>query len=151
MGLWYNVDMAKWFNIGGPCNPADNYVLSAMDRLPEVAALVRKRQYFVVHAPRQCGKTTAFLSFANETNAKGEAVAMYCSLETVQGFPKAADGIPMVYALVRYAASQFLSAETCPALLPEPGQVDLRGRPRRTIQPAIGCYESGYGFSILVR
>ena len=125
MGLWYNVDMAKWFNIGGPCNPADNYVLSAMDRLPEVAALVRKRQYFVVHAPRQCGKTTAFLSFANETNAKGEAVAMYCSLETVQGFPKAADGIPMVYALVRYAASQFLSAETCPALLPEPGQVDL--------------------------
>ena len=30
--------------------------------------------YFVVHAPRQCGKTTAFLSFANETNAKGDAV-----------------------------------------------------------------------------
>ena len=116
--------MARWFNIGGPCNPADNYTLSAMDRLPEVAALVRKRQYFAVHAPRQCGKTTAFLSFANETNAKGEAVAMYCSLETVQEFPKAADGIPMIYALVRNAASQFLSADACPALAPEPGQVD---------------------------
>ena len=41
--------MARWFNIGGPCNPADNYTLPAMERLPEVAALVRKRQYFVVH------------------------------------------------------------------------------------------------------
>ena len=117
--------MARWFNIGGPCNPAKNYMLSAMDRLPEVSALVRKEQYFVVHAPRQCGKTTAFLSFANETNAKGEAVAMYCSLETVQEFPKAADGIPMIYALVRAAAQQFLTDEQCPALVPEPGQIDV--------------------------
>ena len=95
--------MARWFNIGGPCNPADNYTLSAMERLPEVAALVRKRQYFVVHAPRQCGKTTAFLSFANETNARGDAVALYCSLEAVQQFPKAEDGIPKVCALLRDA------------------------------------------------
>ena len=95
--------MARWFNIGGPCNPADNYMLSAMDRLPEVAGLIRKRQYFVVHAPRQCGKTTAFLSFANETNAKGEAIALYCSLEAVQEFPKAADGIPKVCALIKDA------------------------------------------------
>ena len=96
--------MARWFNIGGPCNAADNYMLSAMERLPEVASLVRKRQYFVVHAQRQCGKTTAFLSFANETNARGEAVAMYCSLETVQEFPKAADGIPKICACLRNAA-----------------------------------------------
>ena len=116
--------MARWFNIGGPCNAAKNYVLPAMARLPEVAALVRKEQYFVVHAPRQCGKTTAFLSFANETNAKGEAVAMYCSLETVQGYPQADEGIPMVYALVRAAAHQFLTDEQCPALVAEPGQVD---------------------------
>ena len=40
---------------------------------------------------------------ANETNAKGEAVAMYCSLETVQEFPKAADGIPKVCALIKDA------------------------------------------------
>ena len=96
--------MARWFNIGGPCIEADNYMLSAMDRLPEVASLVRKSQYFVVHAPRQSGKTTAFLLFANETNAKGEAVAMYCSLETVQEFPKAADGIPKICACLREAA-----------------------------------------------
>lgn len=101
--------MARWFNIGGPCNAAKNYMLSVTDRLPEVASLVRKEQYFVVHAPRQCGKTTGFLAFANEINRKGEAVAIYCSLETVQEFPKAADGIPKVYALIRRAARQLFS------------------------------------------
>ena len=48
--------MAKWFNIGGPCNPAKHYMLSATERLPEVVSLIDKEQYFVVHAPRQSGK-----------------------------------------------------------------------------------------------
>ena len=96
--------MARWFNIGGPCNPTQNYMLPAMGRLPDVSSLLRKGQYFVVHAQRQCGKTTAFLSLANEINAKGDAVAIYCSLETVQEFPRSADGIPMVCACLREAA-----------------------------------------------
>ena len=49
-------------------------MLPATERLPQVASLIRKQQYFVVHAPRQCGKTTGFLAFANEINAKGETV-----------------------------------------------------------------------------
>ena len=65
--------MSRWFNIGGPCNPATNYMLSAMERLPDVASLVRKQQYFVVHAPRQCGKATAFQQFWRE-NADESAV-----------------------------------------------------------------------------
>ena len=49
--------MERFFNIAGPCNPNDHYMLPAMARLPEVASLIRKKQYFVVHAQRQCGKT----------------------------------------------------------------------------------------------
>ena len=49
--------MERFFNIAGPCNPADHYMLPAMARLPEVVSLIRKEQYFVVHAQRQCGKT----------------------------------------------------------------------------------------------
>ena len=78
--------MARWFNIGGPCNPAKHYMLSAMERLPEVVSLIKKEQYFVVHAPRQCGKTTAFQALADEINAKGDMVAHYCSVEAVQEF-----------------------------------------------------------------
>ena len=73
MRLCCNVVMARWFNIGGPCNPTQNYMLPAMGRLPDVSSLLRKGQYFVVHAQRQCGKTTAFLTLANEINAKGDA------------------------------------------------------------------------------
>ena len=40
--------MARWFNIGEPCNPADNYMLSATERLPDVVSLIRKKQYFVL-------------------------------------------------------------------------------------------------------
>ena len=68
--------MERYFNIGGPCLPAQHYMLPAMARLPQVVSLIRKMQYFVVHAQRQCGKTTAFLSLANEMNAKGDAVAI---------------------------------------------------------------------------
>ncbi|MBR0503930.1 MAG: ATP-binding protein, partial [Kiritimatiellae bacterium] len=76
--------MSRWFNIAGPCIAADHYMLPASERLPEVGSLIRKKQYFVVHAPRQCGKTTAFRALMDEINAKGDMAAMYCSVEAVQ-------------------------------------------------------------------
>ena len=97
--------MERYFNIGGPCAADKNYMLPAMSRLPQVVSLIRKGQYFVVHAQRQCGKTTAFLSLTNEMNEKGDAVAVYCSLEAVQEFPKAEEGLPKICALIRRAAS----------------------------------------------
>ena len=68
--------MARWFNIGGPCIAAKHYMLPAAERLPEVMSLIRKEQYFVVHAQRQCGKTTAFRARMDEINEKGEMVAL---------------------------------------------------------------------------
>ena len=44
----------------------------------------------VIHAQRQCGKTTAFQALARELNAKGEIAAIYCTVETIQEF--AAEG-----------------------------------------------------------
>ena len=76
--------MSRWFNIAGPCLAAKHYMLPAYERLPEVKSLIRKEQYFVVHAPRQCGKTTAFRALMDEINAKGDMAAMYCSVEAVQ-------------------------------------------------------------------
>ena len=59
-------------------------MLPALDRLPEVRRLVNRRQYFVIHAPRQTGKTTAVKALVHEINAKGDKVAIYCTLETLQ-------------------------------------------------------------------
>ena len=39
--------MERFFNIAGPCFVAKHYMLSATERLPEVAGLIRKELYFV--------------------------------------------------------------------------------------------------------
>ena len=79
------VETNRYFNIAGPCFPDEHYMLPPLDRLPDVRRLVARRQYFVIHAPRQTGKTTALKALAREINAKGEMVALYCTLETLQG------------------------------------------------------------------
>ena len=76
--------MEKFFNTAGPCIPAEHYMLPALDRLPEIRRLVAQRRYFVIHAPRQTGKTTALMALVREINAKGDMVALYCTLETLQ-------------------------------------------------------------------
>ena len=100
--------MNRYFNIGGPCNAADHYMLPAAERLPEVMRLISKKQYFVIHAQRQCGKTTAFQALAREINAKGEMAALYLTVEDVQEFTDPREALPQIAAQIRVAL------DTCP-------------------------------------
>ena len=50
----------------------------------------------MIHAARQSGKTTLLNALEQELNAKHEAVALYCSLETAQGIAEAERGIPAI-------------------------------------------------------
>ena len=100
--------MEKYFNIAGPCNPSEHYMLPALDRLPEVRRLVARRQYFVIHAPRQTGKTTALKALVREINAKGEMVALYCTLETLQGATDPARAATAIASLLRSNAENAL-------------------------------------------
>ena len=68
--------MEKYFNIAGPCNPAQHYMVPALERLPEVSRLVSRGQTFVVHAARQSGKTTALLALVADINSRGEMRAL---------------------------------------------------------------------------
>jgi type II secretory pathway predicted ATPase ExeA len=63
-------------------------MLPALRRLPEVRRLVDQQGYFVVHAPRQAGKTTALLSLAQELTAEGQHVAVLVSMEVGAAFPQ---------------------------------------------------------------
>jgi hypothetical protein len=76
--------MPKWFNTAGPCRPDDHYMLPPERRLTGVDQLVDRKQYFVVHAPRQTGKTTAMKAFCDRLNAEGRYVALYVNVETAQ-------------------------------------------------------------------
>ena len=73
------------FNTTGPCFPDEHYMLPALDRLPGIRELVADGNYFVIHAPRQTGKTTALQALVQEINEKGDMFAIYCTLETLQG------------------------------------------------------------------
>lgn len=74
----------KRFNVTGPCNEKDHYMLPPLARLPEVVDLICDQQYFLLHAARQSGKTTALLALANRINQSETQRALYCSLEAVQ-------------------------------------------------------------------
>ena len=74
----------KKFNTTGPCFPDEHYMLPALDRLPGIREFVAGGNYFVIHAPRQTGKTTALKALVREINEKGDMFAVYCTLETLQ-------------------------------------------------------------------
>ncbi|MGI5167829.1 ATP-binding protein [Spirillospora sp. CA-253888] len=57
-------------------------MLDPLARLPEARGLVEQGKYFVVHAPRQTGKTTMLAALARELNATGDYAAVRFSCET---------------------------------------------------------------------
>ncbi len=73
--------MKKWFNTAGPCKADIHYMLPADDRLPELEKLIAQENYFVIHAPRQVGKTTAMLTLAQKLTASGQYTSVMLSLE----------------------------------------------------------------------
>jgi ATPase family associated with various cellular activities (AAA) len=73
--------MTRWFNTAGPCRPERHYMLNPADRLPQVVRLIDREGYFVIHAPRQIGKTTAILSLANQLTTSGKYTAIVLSVE----------------------------------------------------------------------
>ena len=83
----------RFFNTTGPCRPDEHYMLPASQRLPEVRRLVSEQRYFVVHAARQTGKTTAMRALADELRAEG-VVALHASLEGSRGTPSLAAAEP---------------------------------------------------------
>ena len=80
--------MELFFNTAGPNIQEDHYHLKAVDRLAdgEIMDLISKKRYFVMHAPRQTGKTSALLGLCEELNAGGDYDAIYINVEGAQGY-----------------------------------------------------------------
>ena len=76
------------FNTAGPVRPAKHYCIPPLERfrLREILALIRKERYFVLHAPRQSGKTSALLALRDLLNsgAEGEYRCVYVNVEPGQ-------------------------------------------------------------------
>ena len=79
--------MERFFNTAGPQKPDINYTIDPLSRfdLDEIMALIRQQRYFVLHAPRQTGKTSCMLALRDYLNEQGEYVAVYANVEGGQG------------------------------------------------------------------
>ncbi|QRN98161.1 ATP-binding protein [Archangium violaceum] len=120
--------MPRWFNTAGPCRADRNYMLPALRRLPEVLPLIDQESYFVLHAPRQVGKTTALRALAEELTASGRYAALHFSCESgeVAGddFTAAQQAI---LSRIRRSAELYLPAELHPPPFPEAPDISLLG------------------------
>ncbi len=88
--------MKPYFNVAGPCVPGEHYMLPAQERCRGILELIDQKQYFVIHAARQSGKTTLLLELTDHVNASGDYYAVYCSLETLRGIADPVEGIPRI-------------------------------------------------------
>lgn len=73
--------MSRWFNIAGPCKADKHYMLPPTSRLPDLEQIIAQESYFVIHAPRQTGKTTAMLALAKQLTESGRYTAVMVSAE----------------------------------------------------------------------
>ncbi len=75
--------MERFFNTAGPQKPDINYSIDPLCRfnLDEILSLIRQQRYFVLHAPRQTGKTSCLLALRNYLNQRGEYIAVYANVE----------------------------------------------------------------------
>ncbi len=76
----------KFFNTAGPVVPEDNYHLAPLDRMDreEVFGLIGQKRYFILHAPRQTGKTSALRALRDELNESHRYRAVYVNVEAAQ-------------------------------------------------------------------
>ena len=73
----------RFFNTAGPIKPERHYCIPPLERLnmDEVHALIRDAKYFVLHAPRQTGKTSALLTLCDLLNAQDTYRCVYVNVE----------------------------------------------------------------------
>jgi hypothetical protein len=117
--------MPRHFNTTVPCKPDIHYTLPPTVRLPDLGRLIEQQNYFVIHAPRQMGKTTAMLDLAKQLTATGKYAAVMVSAEV--GAPFSHDPGSAELAILgswRRAAQNRLPPELHPPTWPDapPGQ-----------------------------
>jgi AAA-like domain len=76
----------RFFNNAGPNKPSIHYTLPPLARwnLEEIKSLIEAERYFILHAPRQTGKTSCMLALEAQLNAEGSYRCLYVNIETAQ-------------------------------------------------------------------
>ena len=76
----------KFFNTAGPVNRPNCYKIDPLHRwdLEEILMLIKQEKYFILHAPRQTGKTSSMLELQKYLNDSNEYNGIYINVEIGQ-------------------------------------------------------------------
>ncbi len=74
----------KFFNTAGPVNPEKHYCVERDFDGLDVQELIDQEKYFILHAPRQTGKTTLVQKFVKSLNVQETFKALYVNIEPAQ-------------------------------------------------------------------
>ena len=76
----------RFFNTAGPVRCDEHYCLPPLERFDkeEVLLLIEQKKYFVLHAPRQTGKTSSLLALMEYLNKEGQYRCLYVNVEMAQ-------------------------------------------------------------------
>jgi hypothetical protein len=78
--------MGRFFSTAGPIIPGDHYHIDPLTRmdLDEILSLIDQKKYFVLHAPRQTGKTTYLMALMDYLNKRDRYKCLYVNIEAAQ-------------------------------------------------------------------
>ncbi|MFW6004989.1 MAG: ATP-binding protein, partial [Desulfonatronovibrionaceae bacterium] len=103
--------MARFFNNAGPVKPEIHYTIDPLHRVDweEISGYIDQQRYFVLHAPRQTGKTSTLLAMMKAINEKGRYACAYANIEGAQAARgDEARGIPAVCSVIAAAVRRDL-------------------------------------------
>ncbi len=84
----------RFFNTEGPVVAADHYCVAPLSRVnqPQVLELIESKRYFLLHAPRQTGKTSALLALRDLIN-RGDVGGLRCVYVNVEAAQAARENV----------------------------------------------------------
>jgi len=101
----------RFFNTAGPIKRENHYFIEPLSRidLHEILSLIDQEKYFVLHAPRQTGKTSYLLALAEHLNKEGKYRTLYVNIEKAQAARENVKaGVETIIQSIASSASKYL-------------------------------------------
>ncbi len=112
----------KTFNTEGPVDCREHYCLPPLGRvdLDVILGLIEAKKYFLLHAPRQTGKTTCLLALMEYLNREARYRTLYVNIESAQAARENVQmGMADVVQSIALAARDVLQDSHAPSLAEE--------------------------------
>lgn len=107
----------KFFNIAGPVLPGKHYLLPQRLDSRKITELIARGYYFILHAPRQSGKTSAIFQLLHSLKETNAFTTLYLNVEPAQAARgNVQEGMNAILNLIRMAILDAYGSED-PALL----------------------------------